>query len=172
MIVRRRLFKSAPFYFWNSKNNNFQVLYDGMMYYNNRQYSYTPSFQAYEKTFMMLKPDSFSRNLDQTIMKKLSDKKLNVLQEWEGIAPREKLEANYRQHKNKSFFAEWIDFLSSGKVRALLVGGEDAVSEINSLKKAIRDEFAPGEKRFNLVHSSDDTASAKREIANFFDIEV
>lgn len=57
-------------------------------------------------------------------------------------------------------------------MRALLVGGEDAVSEINSLKKAIRDEFAPGEKRFNLVHSSDDTASAKREIANFFDIEV
>lgn len=81
-----------------------------MMYYNNRNYSYTPSFRAYEKTFMMLKPDSFSRNLDKTIMKKLSDKKLNVLQEWEGIAPREKLEANYRQHKNKSFLRNGLTF--------------------------------------------------------------
>lgn len=95
---------------------------------------YKPSFQAYEKTFVMLKPDSFKRSLDGKIMESLKAKNLDVLKQWEGIAPREKLEGNYIQHKNKSFFKEWIDFLLSGKVRALLVGGEDAISEINNLK--------------------------------------
>lgn len=136
--------------------------------YNN----YNPSFQAYEKTFMMLKPDSFKRNLDKTIMQKISENDLEIIQQWEGIAPRKKLEGNYSQYKNKSFFKEWIDFLQSGKIRALLVGGEDAISKINSLKKSIRNEFAPGERCFNLVHSSDDVNSAKKEITNFFDIEA
>ena len=133
---------------------------------------YKPSFQAYEKTFIMLKPDSFKRSLDGKIMESLKAKNLDVLKQWEGIAPREKLEGNYIQHKNKSFFKEWIDFLLSGKVRALLVGGEDAISEINNLKKSIRSSYAPGEKRFNLIHSSDDADNAKREIENFFDIEI
>lgn len=134
--------------------------------FNNR---YTPSFQAYQKTFVMLKPDSFERRLDGVIMKKLADNNLQVLKQWEGIAPREKMEVNYVQHKNKPFFPAWIDFLISGKIRAMLVGGEDAIEVVNTLKKSVRQELAPGEKRFNLIHSSDDTASAEREIHNFFD---
>ncbi len=139
---------------------------------NEQKHYYRPSFQAYEKTFVMLKPDSFKRRLDREIMESLKSKHLDVLKQWEGIAPREKLEGNYVQHKNKSFFKEWIDFLQSGKIRALLVGGEDAIGEINSLKKSIRSSYAPGEKRFNLIHSSDDAECAKREIKNFFDVEI
>lgn len=137
--------------------------------FNNR---YSPSFQAYEKTFVMLKPDSFNRKLDSIIMKRIADKKLDILKQWEGIAPRKKLEENYIQHKDKPFFPAWIDFLQSGKIRALLVGGEDAIEAANALKKSVRQELAPGEKRFNLIHSSDDTTSAEREIHNFFDIEA
>ncbi len=136
------------------------------------QNKYTPTFQAYEKTFMMLKPDSFKRNLDTIIMKRLNDNNLEIIQQWEGIAPRKKLEGNYEQYKHKSFFKQWIDFLQSGKIRALLVGGEDAISKTSSIKREIRNEFAPGEKQANLIHSSDDVTSAKKEISNFFDIEV
>ena len=137
--------------------------------FNNR---YTPSFQAYEKTFVMLKPDSFNRKLDEIIMKRIAEKKLDVLKQWEGVAPRKKLEGNYIRHKDKSFFSEWIDFLQSGKIRALLIGGEDAIEAANALKKSVRQDLAPGQKRFNLIHSSDDTASAEREIHNFFDTDV
>lgn len=133
---------------------------------------YTPSFQAYEKTFVMLKPDSFNRKLDEIIMKRIAEKKLDVLKQWEGVAPRKKLEGNYIRHKDKSFFSEWIDFLQSGKIRALLIGGEDAIEAANALKKSVRQDLAPGQKRFNLIHSSDDTASAEREIHNFFDTDA
>lgn len=137
--------------------------------FNNR---YTPSFQAYEKTFVMLKPDSFNRKLDEIIMKRIAEKKLDVLKQWEGVAPRKKLEGNYIRHKDKPFFSEWIDFLQSGKIRALLIGGEDAIEAANALKKSVRQDLAPGQKRFNLIHSSDDTASAEREIHNFFDTDA
>lgn len=137
--------------------------------FNNR---YTPSFQAYQKTFVMLKPDSFERHLDGVIMNRIADSHLQVLKQWEGVAPRKKLEENYAAHKNKSFFHSWIDFLQSGKIRAMLVGGEDAIDVVNALKKSVRQELAPGEKRFNLIHSSDDAESANREIKNFFDTDA
>ena len=57
--------------------------------------NYPQTFTAYEKTFVMLKPDSFQRNVDGIIMKKINSKGLKVLNEWEGIAPRKKLEGNY-----------------------------------------------------------------------------
>ncbi len=134
--------------------------------------NYPQTFTAYEKTFVMLKPDSFQRNVDGIIMKKINSKGLKVLNEWEGIAPRKKLEGNYSQYKDKPFFTKWIDFLSSGKIKAMIIGGEDAVSAVSALKKQVREELAPGQKRFNLMHSSDDVESAKRECMNFFDTEI
>ena len=54
----------------------------------------------------------------------------------------------------------------------MIIGGEDAVSAVSALKKQVREELAPGQKRFNLMHSSDDVESAKRECMNFFDTEI
>ena len=135
-------------------------------------YNYPQSFTAYEKTFVMLKPDSFQRNVSDTIMKRIDSKGLKVLTQWEGIAPRAKLEGNYSQYKEKPFFKDWINFLVSGKVKAMIIGCEDAISAVSSLKKEIRQEFAPGEKRFNLLHASDDLPSAKKECKNFFNVEI
>lgn len=138
----------------------------------NNKYTYSPSFQAYEKTFMMLKPDAFERKLNQTIVEKIEANGLTILKEWEGIAPREKLEGNYAQYKGKSFFKDWIDFLKSGKIKAMLVGGDDAVSKATELKNKLRVTFDANNKRRNLIHSSDDVEAAKREIKNFFDVEI
>ena len=135
-------------------------------------YNYTPYFTAYEKTFVMLKPDALNRKLDSTIMKEIDSAGLKVLKQWEGVPSREKMEGNYISYKNKSFFPEWINFLVSGKIRALLLGGDDAVAKASNLKRDIRAKYAPGEIRFNLIHSSDDVDSAEREIANFFDFEA
>lgn len=138
----------------------------------NHKYKYSPSFQAYEKTFMMLKPDAFERKLNQTIVEKIEENGLTILKEWEGVAPREKLEGNYAQYKEKSFFKEWIDFLKSGKIKAMLVGGDDAISKGMELRNKLRHAFDADNKRRNLIHSSDDIEAAKREIKNFFDMEA
>lgn len=142
------------------------------MYITPSKYGYEPTFSAYQKTFVMIKPDAFERKLDKEIMSKINDSGMTVLQDWNGIPTKEKMEGNYIQHKSKPFFDAWVNYLTSGNVKAMVIGGEEAISTINSLKKIIRQQYAPGEKRFNLIHSSDDVVSAEREIKNFFDKTV
>lgn len=132
----------------------------------------SPSFSAYEKTLVLLKPDAFRRKADNLIMQKILSKNLNIEDSFEGVASRKKIEVNYVEHSKKDFFGEWIDFMVSGPIRALIVTGEDAVSKMNALKKEIRLKYAPDEKRFNLIHTSDDLLSANREIMNMFDKNV
>ena len=132
----------------------------------------TLTFKGYEKTFMMLKPDAFERKLDGIIEKNILESGLKISESFVGIAPRKKMENNYIAKKNKSFFNEWIDFLTSGKIRAIIVEGDNAIARALNLKKEIRNQYAPNEKRFNLIHCSDDLENAKREIKNFFDKEV
>ena len=121
---------------------------------------------------MMLKPDAFERKLDGIIEKNILESGLKISESFVGIAPRKKMENNYIAKKNKSFFNEWIDFLTSGKIRAIIVEGDNAIARALNLKKEIRNQYAPNEKRFNLIHCSDDLENAKREIKNFFDKEV
>ena len=129
-------------------------------------------FKGYEKTFIMIKPDAFQRNLDGVIEINILESGLTISKSFVGIAPRCKMEMNYITKQNKSFFKEWIDFLISGNVKAIIVEGDNAISKALKLKKEIRNQYAQNEKRFNLIHCSDDVSNAKREIKNFFDIEI
>ena len=79
---------------------------------------------------------------------------------------------NYISQKHKTFFNDWIKFLTSGKIKAIVVEGDDAISKALQVKNFIRATYAPNEKRYNLVHCSDDMANARREIKNFFDMEI
>lgn len=138
---------------------------------NNPSY-YFGSFKAKEKTFMILKPDSFQRNLDKVIEAKILKNGLEIVDSFEGIVPRRKMEINYIEKKNKSFFKDWIDFLTSSKVKALIVEGDNAISKALQIKKEIREQYAPNEKRYNLLHCSDDMINARREIKNFFGLNI
>ena len=129
---------------------------------------YYPTFQAYEKTFVMVKPDAFERNLDDTIMNQLVKTDLKISHQWEGIPNIEKVEKLYSQYKQKNFFKEWMDYLANGKIRVMIIEGEDAVNEVLNVKKQVRAEYAPNEKRYNLMHSSDTVDDAKREGGIFF----
>lgn len=126
------------------------------------------SFKAYEKTFMIIKPDAFERHLEQIIEQSIIQKGLKITKSFEGIAPRAKMENNYIAKKDKSFFKEWMDFLTSGKLKAFIVEGDNAITKALDLKSEIRRIYAPNEKRYNLVHCSDDHTNATREIINFF----
>lgn len=128
------------------------------------------SFGELERTFVMLKPDSFERQLAGPIKAILNKHApdLKIVQAWNGVAPRKKLEENYAEHKGKKFFDDWIEFLQSNQVEALVIEGERAVERTTLLKQIARAVFAPGEKRFNLIHSSDTPEKAQKEIENFF----
>lgn len=126
------------------------------------------SFTGYEKTLVIIKPDAFNRRADEMIFKKIQSQGVEILDTFEGILPRQKVEVNYTQHSDKSFFREWVDFMVSGKSKTISVGGEDAISKMQKVKKEVRIKYAPDEKRYNLMHTSDDSESAEREIANMF----
>ncbi len=66
------------------------------------QASYRPCFTAYEKTFVMLKPDAINRHLDSKIMDEIKSSGLTVLTQWNGTPTRSKMEGNYITHKDKS----------------------------------------------------------------------
>lgn len=145
----------------NLKESNFE---------NNKtaRLRFNPGFGALERTFVILKPDSFERHLAKPIARALNSNGLKIVKSWVGIAPKEKLVGNYIQFKSKPFFDAWMNFLQSGKIEAMVIEGDGAVDKIRTLALKIREIFAPNEKRQNLLHSSDSLEAAKREITNFF----
>lgn len=129
---------------------------------------FRPSFTAIERTFGMLKPDAFERSLDSVIVKEIEKNDFKILNSLKERASREKLEKNYLEHKDKPFFNEWMDFMQSSYVQGMVIEGENAITRFREFSKQIREKFAPGEKRRNLIHSSDSPDAAARELENFF----
>ena len=97
--------------------------------------NYPFTFKGYEKTFMMIKPDAFQRNLEKVIETNIIESGLKISESFTGVAPRKKIENNYITKQHKSFFKEWIDFLTSGKIKAIIVEGENAIARALELKK-------------------------------------
>ena len=91
---------------------------------------------------------------------------------------KEKAEGFYIEHKERPFFGELVNFMTSGPVMLMVLEGENAVMKnrelmgatnpANALEGTIRKLYAKsvGE---NAVHGSDSAASADREIAYFFE---
>jgi len=90
---------------------------------------------------------------------------------------RETAQAHYAEHAGKSFFADVVDFITSGPVVALVAEGERAVEAFRGLAGAtdpvkalpgtIRGDYAM-EVGENIVHGSDSPEAAGREIKIFF----
>ncbi|HHW12698.1 MAG TPA: nucleoside-diphosphate kinase [Firmicutes bacterium] len=130
-----------------------------------------------EKTLVLLKPDAVERRLVGRIIAIYEEKGLNITALKMLKPTREIVEAHYQEHKEKPFFQSLVDYLTRGKVCALIIEGENAVKTVRKINGAtdpaeaeagtIRGQFAltKGE---NLVHASDSVDSAEREIAIWF----
>ncbi|CAG5076744.1 Nucleoside diphosphate kinase [Thermobacillus xylanilyticus] len=130
-----------------------------------------------ERTFVMVKPDGFRRGLVGEIVSRLERKGLTLREARVLTLTRELAEEHYREHRDKKFFGELVDFITSGPVFASVWEGPDSVAVarrvIGSTNPA---EAAPGTIRgdfgltvdSNIVHGSDSPASAEREIGLFF----
>jgi nucleoside-diphosphate kinase len=130
-----------------------------------------------EQTLVLIKPDALQRQLAGEILSRLEQRGLALRAAKLVQVERDLAERHYEEHREKPFFGELLDFITSAPTLALVVEGESAVSVVRSTMGATNPaEAAPGTIRGdlalampdNLVHGSDSTESAEREIALWF----
>ncbi|MFZ7120351.1 MAG: nucleoside-diphosphate kinase [Eubacteriaceae bacterium] len=129
-----------------------------------------------EETLIILKPDAIKRKLVGEIIKRIEDKGYFISSMFMKTLTVEDLNYHYNEHKNKGFFPDLVEYMSSGPVIIMVVNGEDVIKGMRKLSGAtdpmeaeigsIRGTYA-NTKNENLIHSSDSVESAKREITFF-----
>ncbi|RKQ37661.1 nucleoside-diphosphate kinase [Oceanobacillus halophilus] len=133
-----------------------------------------------EKTFLMVKPDGVQRNLVGKIVSRFESKGYKLAGAKLMTISKETAEQHYGEHKEKPFFGELVDFITSGPVFAMVWEGENVINTARNLMgKTNPSEAAPGTIRGdygltvgkNVIHGSDSTESAEREINLFFNKE-
>lgn len=132
---------------------------------------------AKQRTFIMAKPDAVQRNLIGEIMNRFERKGFHLIGAKLMNVPRELAEEHYAEHKEKPFFGELVDFITSGAVFAMVWEGENVISTArNMMGKTNPAEAAPGTIRgdfgismgMNIIHGSDAPETAEREIGLWF----
>jgi nucleoside-diphosphate kinase len=132
---------------------------------------------AEEATLVIVKPDAVRRGLIGEVLGRLERKGLRIEAMRRMRIDRDLAERHYDEHRDKAFFDELVDFITSGDVVVARVVGEQAVSVVRTLMGPTDPAAAPpGTIRGdygvviteNLVHGSDSPESAKRELDLFF----
>lgn len=130
-----------------------------------------------ERTYAMIKPDGVQRGLVGEILSRFEKKGLKIVGLKMLQIPREMAETHYGEHKGKPFFGPLVDYIISSPVVAMVLEGKDAVAVAREMMGATNPlKAAPGTIRAtygmdigrNIIHGSDSTASAGREINIFF----
>ncbi len=130
-----------------------------------------------ERTLVLVKPDAMQRRLAGEIIGRLERRGLTLRAAKVVHVDRELAERHYEEHREKPFFGELVDFITSAPTLALVVEGESAVSVVRTTMGATNPaDAAPGTIRGdlalampdNLVHGSDAPESAEREIGLWF----
>ncbi|CEG27655.1 nucleoside-diphosphate kinase [Bacillus sp. B-jedd] len=130
-----------------------------------------------EKTFLMVKPDGVQRNAIGEIVARFEKKGFQLVGAKLMSIPREVAEEHYGEHKERPFFGELVDFITSGPVFAMVWQGENVIATARQMMGATNPkDAAPGTIRGdfgltvgkNIIHGSDSPASAEREIGIFF----
>jgi nucleoside-diphosphate kinase len=130
-----------------------------------------------EQTLVLVKGDGVRRRLIGEITRRLEAKGLDIRAMKMMDVSRELAEEHYAEHREKPFFEELVEFITSTPVVAMTVEGEGAIGTVRNLMGATNPaNAAPGTIRGdlalsmpeNLVHGSDSPESAKRELGLFF----
>jgi len=129
------------------------------------------------KTFSIIKPDATKRNITGSINKIIEENNLRIVAQKRILLTQKKAEGFYSIHKDKPFFNDLIDYMTSGPVIVQVLEGENAVLQYRKImgatnpekaeKGTIRKEFALNIQE-NSVHGSDSDENAKIEIDFFF----
>jgi nucleoside-diphosphate kinase len=132
---------------------------------------------ATERTYIMVKPDGVERRLVGEIIRRFETRGLRLLGLKMLVPTRELAEAHYAVHRERPFFGELVEFVTSGAVVAMVWEGTDAIKlcrnmigatkPLEALAGTIRGDFTT-ELQTNLVHGSDAPETAEAEIKLWF----
>ena len=132
---------------------------------------------AMERTLSIIKPDAVARNVVGRICARFEAAGLRIVAARMEHLSRERAEAFYAVHRERPFFTELVDFMTSGPCLVQVLEGEDAIARNREVMGATNPaEAAPGTIRAdfaseiteNAVHGSDGPDTAKSEIEFFF----
>jgi nucleoside-diphosphate kinase len=135
------------------------------------------SFVALERTFAIIKPDAIGRNLQGEILSRIHKAGFKILAIKSMRLTKEEAGGFYAVHRERPFFGEFTDFMSSGKIFAMVLEGENAISKWRDVMGATDPKKAvPGTIRrdlgtsiqMNCTHGSDAPETAAFEIGYFF----
>jgi len=130
-----------------------------------------------ERTLSIIKPDATRRNLTGKINAVIEDAGLRIVAQRRIRMTPEAARAFYDVHKDKPFFADLVELMTSGPVVVQVLEGEDAVARYRAVMGATNPaNAAPGTIRAlyaesftgNSVHGSDSPENAEAEIRQFF----
>ena len=132
---------------------------------------------ATESTLLIVKPDGVRRGLVGEVLRRVESKGLAIEALRMETIDRSTAEEHYGEHREKPFFGELVDFITSGPVVLGRISGEGAIAVWRTLMGPTNPADAPpGTIRGdlatviteNLVHGSDSPESAARELKLFF----
>ncbi|MEQ8735188.1 MAG: nucleoside-diphosphate kinase [Rhodospirillaceae bacterium] len=135
---------------------------------------------ALERTFSIIKPDATRRNLTGKVVSMLEEGGLRVIAQKRVKLDRAAAEGFYAVHKERPFFNDLCDFMTSGPVVVQVLEGENAVARNREIMGATNPaDAAEGTIRktlaesieANSVHGSDSPENAAIEIAYFFEAD-
>ncbi|MEJ2508952.1 MAG: nucleoside-diphosphate kinase [Gammaproteobacteria bacterium] len=132
---------------------------------------------AIERTLSIIKPDGVAKNIIGEIYTRFEKAGLKIVAARMLHLSREQAEGFYAVHKERPFFKDLVEFMTSGPVMVQALEGEDAIAKNRELMGATNPkDAAPGTIRAdfaktvdeNVVHGSDGPDTAATEIAFFF----
>jgi nucleoside-diphosphate kinase len=132
---------------------------------------------ALERTFAIIKPDAVGRNLQGEIFARIHKADFKIVAIKSMRLTKQEAGGFYAVHRDRPFFGELTDFMSSGKIFAIVLEAEGAISKWRDTMGATDPKkAAPGTIRHDLgtsignncTHGSDATETAAFEISYFF----
>ena len=132
---------------------------------------------AIERTFAIIKPDAVKRGLTGDILSRIHAAKFQIVALKSLRLTKEEAEGFYAVHRERPFFGELTDFMSSGKCVVIVLEAEGAIAKWRDTMGATDPaKAAPGTIRkelgtsiqYNCTHGSDASATAAFEIGYFF----
>src|SRR5579859_1696762 len=130
-----------------------------------------------ERTLVLVKPDGVKRGLVGEILQRFERKGLKIVAARLLLVTPELAARHYAEHEGKPFYPGLVQHITSGPILALALEGRSAIAVVRLMTGATNPQTAaPGTIRGdyglamtpNLIHASDSTASAERELALYF----
>ena len=130
-----------------------------------------------EQSLLIVKPDGVERKIVGQILTRFENKGFKIVKMKMFTFTKEMAEEFYSDHKSKPFFGELVSFITSGRVVAVIIEGNNAIATTRLMVGSTKSfEASPGSIRGdfglgltdNIIHASDSTKSFEKEVSVVF----